>query len=174
MTLVFVSFRRIKYYTTFKRCYLYREKYIYTLPGLRYRVFFKHKNYRPVIRTDLLNFTRILYISLQNMEVCFHIFTDLSIQIIVLWDTTSCTVVPMYCNLLQAPFKRLYTSTRLYGTTPKKQLIFEIKVWYFKKTEVCSCILVFLCSCVHSEPVEWAVPFPLNSEWKSWEWKIPL
>lgn len=143
MTLVYVSFRRFKYYTTFKRCYLYREIHIYTLPGLRYRVFFNYKNYRPVIITDLLNFTRILYVSLQNMEVYFHIFTDLSIQIIVLWDMTFCTLVPMYCNLPQVPLKCLYTSTRLYDTTPQKRLIFEIKVWYFKEQKY---VLVFLCS----------------------------
>ena len=56
---------------------------------------------------------------------------------------TSSTFVPMHCNLLQAPLKRLYTSTRLYGTTLKKQLMFEIKVWYFKEQKY---VLAFLCS----------------------------
>jgi hypothetical protein len=56
---------------------------------------------------------------------------DLSIKIIVFRDMTACTLVPMHCNLLDAPLKRLYTSTTLYGTTLQKQLIFEIKVWYF-------------------------------------------
>lgn len=56
---------------------------------------------------------------------------------------TSCILVPMYYNLLQAPLKRLYTSTRLYGTTPQKQLNFEIKVWYFKEWKY---VLAFLYS----------------------------
>jgi hypothetical protein len=118
----------------------------------KYRVFFKYKIYRPVIRTDLLNFKRIIYISLQNTELYFHILTDLSIQIIVLWDMTSCTLVPMYCNLLQAPLKRLYTGTRLYDTTTPEATILR-KVWYFKERK---CVLAFLCffrSCWVSCPI---------------------